>query len=79
MSNYKAAVVGLGAMGMGIACSSLKVGIDTTGCDVSTAQRDAFESAGGNTASSPKEAAANADCIAVVVVNQDQSVFKRDI
>ncbi len=73
MSNYKAAVVGLGAMGMGIACSSLKAGLDTTGCDVSDAQRDAFAQAGGNTAANPQQAVADVDCVAVVVVNQDQT------
>lgn len=73
MSNYKTAVVGLGAMGMGIAQSSLRAGIDTTGCDVSEAQRDCFAAAGGQVAASPAEAAVGKDCLAVVVVNQDQT------
>lgn len=73
MSDYKAAVIGLGAMGMGIACSSLNAGLLTTGCDVSAAQRGAFTAAGGQVGQNPKEAAADADCLAVVVVNQDQT------
>lgn len=73
MSEYKAAVVGLGAMGMGIACSSLKADLQTMGCDVSVAQRDAFAAQGGQIGQNPKEAAVGADCLAVVVVNQNQT------
>ncbi len=73
MSKYSAAVVGLGAMGMGIACSSLRAGLQTTGCDVSEVQRDAFAAQGGQIGQNLKEAAEGADCLAVVVVNQDQT------
>jgi len=73
MGEYKASVVGLGAMGMGIATSALKGGLDVAGCDISAAARDAFVGAGGRGAASPAEAAAGADCLAVVVVNQDQT------
>jgi putative dehydrogenase len=38
----KVAVIGLGAMGMGIAKSSLRGGLDTVGCDVSEAKCATF-------------------------------------
>ena len=66
MSSMKATVVGLGAMGMGIATSALKAGLDVTGCDVSSDALNAFMAAGGKTVTSPSEAAADADLLAVV-------------
>lgn len=73
MSGYKASVIGLGAMGMGIATSALMGGLDVTGCDISEAARQTFADAGGRAAASAASAAAGADCLAVVVVNQDQT------
>ncbi len=73
MSAYKAAVVGLGAMGMGIATSLVKAGVATTGYDMSAAARDAFTQAGGSVAATPAEAAKGADALIVVVVNADQT------
>lgn len=73
MTAMKASVVGLGAMGMGIAASALKAGLDVTGCDVTETALAAFATAGGKTASTASQAAENADCLAVVVVNQDQT------
>lgn len=72
-SSEKVAVVGLGAMGMGIAQSALKGGLAVTGCDVSEAARDAFAKAGGGIAKTPSEAAENAAIFAIVVVNQAQT------
>jgi len=73
MTDFKASVVGLGAMGMGIATSALKTGMDVIGCDVSEAALEAFAAAGGKSARTPADAASNADCLAIVVVNQDQT------
>ncbi len=73
MSSMKATVVGLGAMGMGIATSALNAGLEVTGCDVSDAALGAFAAAGGKTGRKPGEAAAGADLLAVVVVNMDQT------
>ena len=72
MTAYRAAVIGLGAMGMGMAKSLVAAGIDTAGCDVSEAARDAFAGAGGRAAKTPAEAAKGADAIAIVVVNAQQ-------
>ena len=69
----KVAVVGLGAMGMGIAKSSLRAGLDTVGCDVSKDKRSTFSQAGGVVAVTSAQAAVGADCLAIVVVNQEQT------
>lgn len=46
MTAYRAAVIGLGAMGMGMAKSLVAAGIDTAGCDISEDARNAFAAAG---------------------------------
>jgi putative dehydrogenase len=69
----KVAVIGLGAMGLGIAKSSLRGGLDTVGCDISEAKRSTFSKAGGVVAITPADAAIDADCLAIVVVNQEQT------
>lgn len=73
MTSLNTAVVGLGAMGMGIATSALQAGLDVTGCDVTETALNSFAAAGGKIAEKPAEAAAGADCLAVVVVNADQT------
>ncbi len=69
----KVAVVGLGAMGMGIAKSSLRAGLDTVGFDVSEDKRSIFSKAGGEVAIKSEQAAVDSDCLAIVVVNQEQT------
>ena len=69
----RVAVIGLGAMGLGIAKTSLRGGLDTVGCDVSEAKRATFSKAGGDVALTPADAAIDADCLAIVVVNQEQT------
>lgn len=64
----KVAVAGLGAMGMGIAKSSLRAGLDTVGYDVSEEKRLTFSKAGGVVAATSAKAAVDADCLAIVVV-----------
>lgn len=65
-------VVGLGAMGMGIARSLLRGGLEVIGCDVSSASRQAFEEAGGEAVASARELAPRCDVVVLVVVNADQ-------
>jgi 3-hydroxyisobutyrate dehydrogenase len=72
MTEFRAAVVGLGAMGMGMAKSLVGAGISTAGCDISEAARAAFAEAGGEAAATPADAAKDADAVAIVVVNADQ-------
>ena len=65
-------VVGLGAMGQGIAQNLLKAGISVQGCDVSAARRDEFVAAGGVAAATPAEAADGAEVLVVMVVDDKQ-------
>ena len=73
LPGYAAAVIGLGAMGMGMACSAVRAGLAVCGCDVQAKARDLLVSAGGAAADTPAAAVSDADCVAVVVVNQDQT------
>ena len=72
MTDYRAAVIGLGAMGMGMAKSLVAAGIETAGCDLSEDARMSFADAGGRPADTPATAAQDADAVAIVVVNADQ-------
>ena len=69
----KAAVIGLGAMGMGMAVSLIRAGFDVAGYDVTQASIDRLAAAGGRGAQSPAEAAAGADAVICVVVNAAQT------
>ncbi|QDL94246.1 NAD(P)-dependent oxidoreductase (plasmid) [Paroceanicella profunda] len=68
----KVTVIGLGAMGMGMALSALRGGHETTGFDIAEAARTRFTEAGGKTAASPAEAVAEAEVVFCVVVNAAQ-------
>ncbi|MBY5924698.1 MULTISPECIES: L-threonate dehydrogenase [unclassified Halomonas] len=65
-------VVGLGAMGMGIARSLKRAGLEVVGCDVSAASRKTFEDEGGQCVAEASALAARCDVILLVVVNADQ-------
>ena len=69
----KAAVIGLGSMGLGMALSLLRAGFDVTGCDVSPASVARLVEAGANAARSPAEAARDAGIVVSVVVNAAQT------
>lgn len=66
------AVIGLGAMGMGLAQSLLRAGLKTVGCDVNPAALSAFAEAGGQTSDDPATSATKADVLFLVVVNAAQ-------
>jgi L-threonate 2-dehydrogenase len=66
------AFIGLGSMGLGMAKNLVKHGHRVIGVDPSAAAREAFTAAGGTTAASPAEAAANADATIVAVVSAQQ-------
>ncbi|MBB3609765.1 L-threonate dehydrogenase [Rhizobium sp. BK602] len=68
-----AAVIGLGSMGLGMARSLKRAGLDVIGYDISAAAVDRFVSEGGRGASSPAEAAQGADIVVSVVVNGAQT------
>jgi putative dehydrogenase len=69
----RAAVIGLGAMGMGMALSLIRAGFDVAGFDVSPGAVDRLAAAGGRGARSVAEAAAGADAVVSVVVNAAQT------
>lgn len=66
------AVVGLGSMGFGMACSLVKAGHRTHGFDVNTPQQERFRAAGGEPGAL-KEIAGQIDALVVVVLNAAQT------
>src|SRR6185436_7903977 len=69
----RAAVIGLGSMGSGMAVSLLRAGFAVTGHDVAPAALDRLVAAGGRAAASPAAAAVGADVVVSVVVNAAQT------
>lgn len=67
------AVIGLGAMGCGMAASLLRAGLPVAGCDIDDKARGRLEAEGGRFAATPREAAEGADVVVVVVVNAAQT------
>ena len=69
----RTAIIGLGAMGLGMARNILKAGIDLTGFDLSSDALQRFAKLGGTPADTPEHAAKGADLLIVMVVNADQA------
>src|ERR1700740_1408978 len=67
------ACIGLGSMGLGMAASLRRAGFEVTGCDVSADSVARFVADGGKGATTPAEAAKNADIVVSVVVNAAQT------
>ncbi|MBB4952119.1 3-hydroxyisobutyrate dehydrogenase [Agrobacterium vitis] len=67
------AVIGLGAMGMGMANSLKRAGLDVIGVDLSSDAVARFTATGGRSAATPAEAAKLADIVVSVVVNGAQT------
>lgn len=65
-------LIGLGAMGMGMAQSMVRAGLETWGFDLNPATVQSFVQAGGKAASSAAMAAEKADVLFVVVINAAQ-------
>ncbi|WP_375450352.1 L-threonate dehydrogenase [uncultured Devosia sp.] len=72
-STSKIAVIGLGSMGLGMARSLLRAGHEVSGYDVTAVAIAALAEAGGRAGTSPADAAADAQIVAVVVVNAAQT------
>lgn len=70
---HKAAVIGLGSMGFGMAQSLLRAGFDVAGCDVSPDAVARFVRLGGRGTADAAEAAKDADIVISVVVNAAQT------
>ena len=73
MRPHKTAVIGLGAMGMGMAQSAHAAGLQTVGMDINPAAMETLAAAGATVAETPAKAAAGADSLTVVVVNAAQT------
>jgi putative dehydrogenase len=65
-------LIGLGAMGQGVARNLLQAGFEVHGCDVRAEAREAVVRAGGCAHASPAAAGAACDVLIVLVVNADQ-------
>jgi putative dehydrogenase len=71
--NTTVGVIGLGAMGIGMARRLVQAGFSVRGHDVRPEAVAAFAAEGGNGAGSPEEAARGADLLLVMVVNAAQA------
>ena len=69
----RVSVIGLGSMGFGIAQSLKNAGMDVVGYDVAPGAVERFVADGGRGASTPAEAATDADIVVSVVVNAAQT------
>ncbi|MBB2838832.1 UNVERIFIED_ORG: 3-hydroxyisobutyrate dehydrogenase [Rhizobium etli] len=67
------AVIGLGSMGLGMARSMKRAGLDVVGYDISPAAVDRFVAEGGRGAATPADAANGAEIVVSVVVNGAQT------
>jgi L-threonate 2-dehydrogenase len=72
-SASRAAVIGLGSMGLGMALSLKRTGFDVVGCDVDPAALEQFLEKGGRTAPTPADAARNVEVVVSVVLNAAQT------
>ncbi|WP_352530653.1 MULTISPECIES: L-threonate dehydrogenase [unclassified Mesorhizobium] len=73
ISATRVAVIGLGSMGFGMAQSLKRAGFEVTGFDIDDAAVQRFVAEGGLGASTPAQAAQDADVVVSVVVNAAQT------
>jgi 3-hydroxyisobutyrate dehydrogenase len=73
MNSQNVGVIGLGAMGLGIARSLLRSGFKVHACDVRNEVTAAFAQEGGVACESPAALAAACDVVITVVVNAEQT------
>ena len=66
-------IVGLGAIGGGVARSLVRAGIETHGCDINTDARAAFAEAGGNATEDLSDIGRNARIVMLFLVNAEQA------
>jgi putative dehydrogenase len=66
-------LIGLGAMGQGVARNLLRAGFEVHGCDVRAEAREAFTRAGGRAAATQAEVGAACDVMIVLVVDAEQT------
>lgn len=73
MTTNKAAVIGLGSMGLGIATSLTGAGWEVRGCDLSDAAKSKLVQVGGTACATVAEAAKDCEIVISVVVNAAQT------
>jgi 3-hydroxyisobutyrate dehydrogenase-like beta-hydroxyacid dehydrogenase len=73
MAGRNVGVIGLGAMGLGVARSLLRAGFRTHACDVRKDVLDAFAAEGGVAQQTPAALARECEVVVVLVVNADQT------
>ena len=73
MSSRSVGVIGLGAMGMGVARSLLRAGFRTHACDMRPEVLSLFESEGGVPCADAAELGAACEVVVILVVNADQT------
>jgi len=73
MAQPRVAVIGLGSMGLGMARSLRRAGMDVVGTDISAERRALFAEAGGAIADSAVAAATGADIVVCVVITGGQT------
>jgi 3-hydroxyisobutyrate dehydrogenase len=73
MTSFRAGVIGLGSMGLGMAQSLIKSHVDVAGFDLNPAALERLGAAGGRAASSGADALGGADAALIVVVNAAQT------
>src|ERR1700756_1965017 len=66
-------VIGLGAMGLGVARSLLRAGFRVHACDLRSQVMQAFAAEGGGGCASPAQLGAQCDVIVTLVVNAAQT------
>ncbi|GAB2893430.1 NAD-binding protein [Paraburkholderia jirisanensis] len=69
----KVGVIGLGAMGLGVARSLLRAGFDVHACDVRAPVLEAFAAEGGVACASPAQLGAQCEVVVTLVVNAAQT------
>ena len=70
---HSVGVIGLGAMGMGVAQSLLRGGFEVHAFDIRREAVDKIADAGGHAADSPAALAEKVDAVVVLVINADQT------
>ncbi|WP_420963171.1 L-threonate dehydrogenase [Brucella sp. IR073] len=73
MEQPEIAVIGLGSMGLGMARSLLRAGLNVSGCDINPAALEKLKASGGRPFPAPAQACEGRDIAVVVVVNAEQT------
>ncbi len=68
----RVAVIGLGSMGMGVAQSLVRAGLETSGFDINPEAMDAFRQGGGRTADTLAETVRGCGVVILMLVSADQ-------